>query len=44
MLVQTTLQVTNLPPIVWKPGVKGQLVARFLSQELGMDLFVSKPD
>jgi glutaminase len=25
-------------------SVKGQLVARFLSQELGMDLFVSKPD
>jgi glutaminase len=24
-------------------SVKGQLVARFLSQELGMDLFVSKP-
>lgn len=25
-------------------SVKGQLVARFLSQALGMDLFVSKPD
>jgi len=25
-------------------SVKGQLVARFLSQELGMDLFVSKPE
>jgi len=25
-------------------SVKGQLVARFLSQRLGMDLFVSKPD
>jgi hypothetical protein len=24
--------------------VKGQLVAKFLSQELGMDLFVSKPE
>ena len=25
-------------------SVKGQLVARFLSQRLGMDLFVSKPE
>jgi glutaminase len=25
-------------------SVKGQLVARFLSQRLGMDLFISKPD
>ncbi len=25
-------------------SVKGQLVAKFLSQQLGMDLFVSKPD
>ena len=25
-------------------GVKGQLVARFLSQALGMDLFVSQPE
>jgi len=25
-------------------SVKGQLVAKFLSQRLGMDLFVSKPD
>ena len=25
-------------------SVKGQLVAKFLSQELGMDLFVSKPE
>jgi glutaminase len=24
-------------------SVKGQLVAKFLSQRLGMDLFVSKP-
>jgi glutaminase len=25
-------------------SVKGQLVARFLSQRLGMDLFVSEPE
>jgi glutaminase len=25
-------------------SVKGQLVAKFLSQQLGMDLFVSKPE
>jgi len=24
--------------------VKGQLVAKFLSQQLGMDLFVSQPE
>jgi glutaminase len=36
---------TFAPPLD-KAGnsVKGQLVARFLSQRLGMDLFVSKPD
>jgi glutaminase len=33
-------------PLLDKAGnsVKGQLVAKFLSQQLGMDLFVSKPD
>jgi glutaminase len=33
-------------PLLDKAGnsVKGQLVARFLSQRLGMDLFVSKPE
>jgi len=25
-------------------SIKGQLVARFLSQQLGLDLFVSKPE
>jgi glutaminase len=36
---------TFAPPLDWAGNsVKGQLVARFLSQRLGMDLFVSKPE
>ena len=36
---------TFAPPLdVAGNSVKGQLVARFLSQQLGMDLFVSKPE